>query len=140
MEEKNEHLNKVKKSVEKVIGADLSLKRKRKTEENTRREIFERLIINLERLNVRDTLLINEFNINLNGYNEELYQVIDNLIYLHFGKKASELIFFYIYERVNPDGTTNPVQVYDVEGREVPLNTPTDLWNIISEMQKHASS
>ena len=54
------------------------------------------------------------------------------LIYMHFGKQCTELIGFYLYERINADGTINPVIVNDNE--EVILETPYDLWNLICKV------
>jgi hypothetical protein len=60
---------------------------------------------------------------------EKFYKVIDTLFDLHFGKDACELIFFYLYDRVNPDGTEN--EVMDENNMVLPLNSPSDLWNLV---------
>jgi len=52
---------------------------------------------------------------------------------MQFGKEASELIFFYLYERENPDGTVN--NLIDEEGSIVPLNNPNDLWQLVKLSQ-----
>jgi hypothetical protein len=43
-----------------------------------------------------------------------------------------ELIGFYLYDRVNSDGTMNPIIVNDKD--EVILNNPTDLWNLMCKV------
>lgn len=135
MENKGEqHAQGVKDSLEKIIGTDLSLKRKRKTEEDIQREIFEKLIINLESINVRSSILGGEFEIDLTKYDERFYDTIDSLILLHFGKEAAEVIFFYVYERINPDGSTNELR--DSEDNVIPLNNPSDLWTVVNDVMK----
>jgi hypothetical protein len=52
---------------------------------------------------------------------------------MQFGKEAAELIFFYLYERENPDGTVN--DLIDDEGTIVPLNSPNDLWQLVKISQ-----
>ncbi len=78
-------------------------------------------------------LLGNDLQLDFTSYDEKFYLVIDSLFHLHFGKEASELIFFYLYERTNPDGTTNGLQ--NDEGEIIELTSPTDLWYLLKAMQ-----
>ena len=48
---------------------------------------------------------------------------------MHFGKEASELIFFYLYDRLNPDGSINVL--VDPTGKEVILQNPDELWLLL---------
>jgi hypothetical protein len=130
MENKGEqHAQGVKASLEGITGADLSLKRKRKTEKDVNREVFEKIILALEKASVRSSIIGGDFQLNFTEYDETFYEIIDNLILMHFGKEASELIFFYVYERINPDGSVNALA--DVNGDIVPMNGPSDLWELI---------
>ena len=52
---------------------------------------------------------------------------------MQFGKEASEVIFFYVYERINPDGTIN--ELADQDNNVVALNTPTDLWMLVNHIK-----
>ena len=52
---------------------------------------------------------------------------------MQFGKEVAELIFFYLYERENPDGTIN--ELIDDSNNIVPLHTPSDLWHLIKTTQ-----
>jgi hypothetical protein len=134
MENKGEqHAQGVKASLEGITGADLSLKRKRKTEKDVNREVFEKIILALEKASVRSSIIGGEFQLNFTEYDETFYEIIDNLILMHFGKEASELIFFYVYERINPDGSVNALA--DVNGDIVPMNGPSDLWELIEYMK-----
>ena len=134
MENKGEqHAQGVKASLEGITGADLSLKRKRKTEKDINREVFEKIILALEKASVRSSIIGDEFQLNFTEYDETFYEIIDNLILMHFGKEASELIFFYVYERINPDGSVNALA--DVNGDIVPMNGPSDLWELIEYMK-----
>lgn len=45
-------------------------------------------------------------------------------------KEAAELIFFYIYERLNPDGSINELR--DQNDVPVILNNPTELWDLVN--------
>lgn len=137
MEKDEKHAQGVKQTLETMIGADLSLKRKKKSEHDLNRELFEKIIIALERANIRTALVGTEFDIDLSKYDETFYEVIDNLMLMQFGKQAAEVIFFYVYERMNPDGSINELR--DANDTPIVLNSPTELWDLINVI-KNASS
>jgi len=137
MEKGEQHAQGVKQTLETMIGTDLSLKRKKKSEHDLNRELFEKIIIALERANIRTALVGTEFDIDLSKYDETFYEVIDNLMLMQFGKQAAEVIFFYVYERMNPDGSINELR--DTNDTPIVLNNPTDLWDLINVI-KNASS
>lgn len=134
MDDKDKHVQGIKKSLETIIGTDLTLKRKRKNEDDINRDLFEKIINALDRAYIRSVLVEKDLVIDLTSYDETFYEAIDNLFLLHFGKEASELIYFYLYERIDPDGTVNELE--DVNGNPLILNSPMDLWNVI-HMLKH---
>ena len=137
MEQNEKHAQGVKQTLETMIGTDLSLKRKKKSEHDLNKELFEKIIIALERANIRTALVGTEFDVDLSKYDETFYEVIDNLMLMQFGKQAAEVIFFYVYERMNPDGTINELR--DINDNLIILNSPSELWDLINVI-KNASS
>lgn len=137
MEKGEKHAQGVKQTLETMIGTDLSLKRKKKNEHDLNRELFENIIIALEKANIRTALVGAEFSIDLSKYDETFYEVIDNLMVMQFGKQAAEVIFFYVYERMNPDGSINELR--DANDMPIILSSPSDLWDLINVI-KNASS
>lgn len=131
--ENNEHAEGIKQSVDDIIGANTSLRRKKKTEDDNQRERFEKIIRTLEEIEVRGMIIANDLKVDFTTYDEKFYDVVDTLLLMHFGKEASEIIFFYLYERVNPDGTIN--QLVDTNNNYVTLNSPTDLWELVKVIQ-----
>jgi hypothetical protein len=77
----------------------------------------------------RQAILFKEFRMDNTEYDEIFFGIIDKLISLKFGKDVAELINFYIYERFNPDGSSN--YLLDPKGNRIELNTPEELWNLI---------
>lgn len=122
-----------KESIEYIIGANTKLKRKRKTEEDTQKEQFINLINTLEAINNRSFMMVHDFDLNLLKYDEKFYTVIDSLILMHFGPDISEIIFFFIYERLNPDGSSN--DLLDEDKNIVPLENAGDLWELVKELK-----
>jgi hypothetical protein len=129
----DEHTKGIQQSIESIIGADTVLKRRKKTEDDISRDTFEKIIIALEQANVRSSIIGGDFKLDFTSYDETFYEVIDNLILMHFGKEASEIIFFYVYERINPDGTINDLA--DQDNNIVALNNPTDLWMLVNHIK-----
>jgi len=129
----DEHAKGVQQSIESIIGADTVLKRRKKTEDDISKDTFEKIIITLEQANVRSSIIGSDFKLDFTSYDETFYEIIDNLILMQFGKEASEVIFFYVYERINPDGTVN--ELADQDNNVVALNNPTDLWMLVNHIK-----
>jgi hypothetical protein len=129
-----QHADGIKKSIDEIIGVDTFLKRKKKTEDSDKRERFIKIIQTLEEIEVRGMILGNDLTLDFSSYDEKFYFVIDALFSIAFSKEACELIFFYIYERLNPDGTANEVE--DLEGNAIPLTSPEDLWELVKLTQE----
>jgi len=133
MNEGEKHAEGIKKEIDDIIGVDTVLKQKKKTDDDFQRERFEKIIQTMQEIEIRGILLATDLRLDFTSYDEKFYKVIDSLIEMQFGKETAELIFFYLYERENPDGTVN--DLIDEEGTIVPLNNPNDLWQLIKISQ-----
>jgi hypothetical protein len=129
-----DYIEKLQEQINLIIGVKSTLKRRKKTEVDTQREVFINTIPLLEHIVNRGPMLDADYGVNMARYDEPFFQIIDSLIYLHFGKEASELIMFYLYERINPDGTIN--DVLDENNNPVPLESVEDLWELIKQLKK----
>jgi hypothetical protein len=129
-----DYIEKLQEQINLIIGVKSTLKRRKKTEVDTQREVFINTIPLLEHIVNRGPMLDADYGVNMARYDEPFFQIIDSLIYLHFGKEASELIMFYLYERVNPDGTIN--DILDENNNPVPLEGVEDLWELIKQLKK----
>jgi len=132
------HAEGIKKSIDGIIGVDTFLKRKKKNEDDQHRERFEKIIQTLEEIEVRGMILGNDLKLDFTEYDEKFYSVIDSLFHMHFGKEGAEVIFFYLYERINPDGSPNGIM--NDEGEVIELTSPTDLWYLLKALQDREKS
>jgi hypothetical protein len=123
------NIDDAKKSIDLILGSDTTLTRRKKTQQDVTRELFNKIVISLEQANTRSFLLSSDFNLDLTKYDDVFYEAIDNLIILNFGKEASELIFFYLYDRIDPEG--NIQSLVDPHGNEILLQNPDDLWMLL---------
>ena len=79
---------------------------------------------------MRSIILGIDFKLDLTEYDDKFYNIIDILLLMLYGKEASELIFFYLYDRINPEDNSINALVND-KGESFILNTPSDLRELI---------
>ena len=61
---------------------------------------------------------------------DPLWIVIENMLKLQFGLDTTELIMFYLYDRIGPDGKIIPL-VEEGSDKKFILNNPKDLFSYI---------
>jgi hypothetical protein len=132
-----EHTHGIKTSIESIIGTDTVLKRKKKTEDDINKESFEKIIMTMEEVQVRSTILNTDLKLDFFNYDEKFYEVIDRLFTLHFGREAAEVIFYYIYERMDGEGGVN--ELLDQDDNIIPLSSPGDLWILVNHIKNKTS-
>ena len=118
--------------VDAILGTKTLIRRKRRSNSDKKREMFYNLMNSIEELNVRQNLMYADLNLDFSNYDEKFFTVIDALLFMHFGKECMEVISFYLYERVNADGTLNAI--LDEEDQEIILNNPYELWNLLCQI------
>ena len=123
-------LSNLKQSLDQLLQADTSIKRKNKKIYDQKKELFINLINQFEQSITRSYLMEKDFKVDLSKYEENFYQVIDSLILLAFGKQIYEILSFYLYDRYNPDGTKNSIIIQETD-EEIELDNVEDLWNIV---------
>ena len=127
-----EELNKfreIQNAVDQLLNIKSVTKRKKKSSNDKKRESFFQIINTIDELNVRQNLLYAEMGVDFSSYDERYYNIIDMLIALSFGKQCTDLIGFYLYERINVDGSINPIITED--GRELFLKDAYELWDLM---------
>ena len=124
----------IKQSLQDILNVDFKVKRKKKTELDIQKDLFFKIIISLEKLNMRSNVLTVDLDIDLTKYDETFYDVLDNLLILNFGKNIAEIIFFYVYDRIDQDG--NIASLSDSKGNSIVLENVHDLWHLIQNIDK----
>lgn len=127
-----EEFKNIQQAIDELLKVKSNIKRKNKAKQDQARELFVSVINSLQMLNVRASLLYTDLKIDFSSYDESFLEIIDALLMMKFGKDACEIISFYLWERVNPDGTINPI--FDENENEIPLETAIDLWNVVQKL------
>ena len=129
-----EEVEGIKQSLENILNADFKIKRKKRTELDIQRDLFFKIVLSLEKLNMRSNVLNIDLDIDLTKYDEVFYNTIDDLLLLHFGKTIAEIIFFYVYDRIDQEG--NITYLNDSNGNPVVLDNVNDLWHLIKNIKE----
>ncbi len=118
--------------VETILNAKTVVRRKRRTESEKKKELFNALMNALEEIRVRQALMYADLSLDFSTYDEKFLSAIDILLHMRFGPKCADIIAFYLYDRLNQDGTVNPLIVNGQH--EVVLNNPYDLWDFLKKV------
>ena len=123
-------LNSLKQSLDQLLQADTSIRRKNKKSYDQKRDLFINVVNQFEYAITKSYLLEKDFKIDMSKYEENFYQIIDSLVLLAFGKDIYELLSFYFYERYNPDGSENGLIIDETE-EEIFVKDADELWDLI---------
>ena len=123
-------LNSLKQSLDQLLQADTSIKRKNKKSYDQKRDLFINVVNQFEYAITKSYLLEKDFKIDMSKYEENFYQIIYSLVLLAFGKDIYELLSFYFYERYNPDGSENGLIIDETE-EEIFVKDADELWDLI---------
>ena len=127
-----EDYREVKLAVDKILQTNSVIRRKKRNESEKKRELFCSVINSIEELNIRGSLAFADLQLDMEKYDEKFFEVIDSLIYISFGKECAELIGFYLWNRINQDGTINPIMTETEE--EIFLESPYQLYDLLSKI------
>lgn len=128
--------NNLEEGFEKLFNSSVIIKKQRRNKALKKKALFISLIDQYEKSVNKSQKLQLEFAIDLFEYEEPFYSIIDKLMLLMWGADVYELVTFYLYERINLDGSPNYLIETDENGeeKEVYLNTAEDLYNYLIQI------
>ena len=128
--------NSLHEACEQLLNSPVLIRKQRRNKAFKKKILFISLIEQYEKALNKSARLQSEFGLDLFDYEEPFYGVIDKLMLLTWGMNVYELVTFYLYERLNLDGTINYLIETKEDGTEVEvfLKTPEDLYNYLSQI------
>lgn len=126
----SEQYKDLKEVVDELLNTNSLIRKKRRSEADRKMELFRQIIQTIEEINTRSFIMNYDLGLDLSKYDEKFLEVIDALMYVSYGKACYELISFYLFERVQENGTINPV-IIEETGEEVILNNPYELYSMM---------
>ena len=126
MSEEFEDLNDIKNLFTQILGSEVTIK---DNIDATEEGVFLVFIKKLEEAYNIENQLFEVSEIELAKITDPLWFVLENSFKFLYGEEAADLIWWYIFDRFNPDGTIVPLE--DKNGKQYIFKEPKDLWSYI---------
>ena len=113
------------------------IKRTEPNKEFMNKNLFVRVIKQLQRIESRRDTMQDEMGIDMTVYENDFFDVIENLMKMHFNKEQLALIQMYLYQLVPDkewDGTITITK--DNKDKIVPFKKLEDVWDVITMVSK----
>ena len=130
-----ESVKKIQKSINDILGIKSGLIKKRPSVKEKRRELFNTVLTGLAHINGRSLGLKHDYHIDFIEYDEPFFNVIESLLDLQFNKQQKSIIEWYLYDKILPTGETL-ILTNQKTGKEIPTETPDDIWKLVQQYEK----
>ena len=114
------------------FGLGLDIKESPKTEAEREESIFIDTIETIEHIWHAEHELHGDYGIDLLGFSQYYYHIIENLIIAKYGYDTAEVIWWWVLDRFSEDGELLGVEMGD--GKVYMLETPLDLWKFLQKL------
>jgi hypothetical protein len=108
-------MNDLKKLLEEIVGAEVSINESPKSIEQREQELFIELIETIEVAWKSDHELFENHGVDLQGFSQYLYHAIEVLIMLKYGAFKAEIFWWYVLDRFDSEG--NLLKLEDENGK-----------------------
>jgi hypothetical protein len=126
MDNEFEGINDIKELFNQILGSEVIIK---DNLDATEEGVFLVFIKKLEEAYEMENDLFEVSGIELTKITDPLWFVLENTFKFLYGEEAANLVWWYVFDRFNPDGTIVPLE--DESGKQYTLNSPKDLWSYI---------
>ena len=107
--------------------------------ESMNKKLFTGVIKQLRKIEDRRDFLADEIGMVMTAYEDQFFNVIEDLMKMSFNKTQLGLIQMYLYT-LSPDKTWDGTIVVEVgeskEEKVVNFKTPEDVWKVVTEFSK----
>ena len=107
--------------------------------ESMNKKLFTGVIKQLKKIEDRRDFLADEIGMDMTAYEDQFFNVIEDLMKMSFNKTQLGLIQMYLYT-LSPDKTWDGTIVVEVgeskEEKVVNFKTPEDVWKVVTEFSK----
>ena len=98
------------------------------------KKLFIGVIKQMRKIEERRDFMAEEIGMDMTAYEDQFFNVIENLMKMHFNKEQLALIQMYLYQLV-PDKEWDGTITVEKNKKEeiVPFKSPTDVWEVINK-------
>ena len=104
----------------------------------TELDMFIDVVNRLEKCWDKSNKIYEVFKVNILEYEEDYFQIIEDLLLMKYGAWKTEIILWYAFGRKDNEGNVFPLvmQAKDEEKQEVLLTTPIELWTFLEKLEE----
>lgn len=101
------------------------------------KKLFIDIIKSLKKIEDRRDFMQDEIGMDMTAYEDQFFHVIENLMKLHFNKEQLAIIQLYLYQLVPDKDWDGTITIeHNKKDKTVPFKEPSDVWNVVSFLQK----
>lgn len=106
-------------------------------QQSMNKKLFIEVIDMLRKIEDRRDFMSEEIGMDMTAYEDQFFNVIENLMKMHFNKEQLALIQMYLYQLV-PDKEWDGTITVEKNKKEqtVPFKKPEDVWAVIQKFEK----
>ena len=99
------------------------------------KKLFIQVILQLRKIEDRRDFMAEEIGMDMTTYEDQFFNVIENLMKMHFSKEQLALIQMYLYQ-LAPDKEWDGTITLENNRKETthPFKTPEDVWKVIKDV------
>jgi hypothetical protein len=125
---------KIKNRLKAIGGDNLQIKESSKSLEKKKKSNFIKIITQFKQVWQVSNELGAEYGVNLVGYEDKYYRIIEGLMFEHYGKWAGEIIMWWVYEVEDPKKET--YYVYDKDNKvKHQVKSVSQLYTTLKKMK-----
>lgn len=132
-----EPIKKLRQTLFSIHPLSYRIRRKTLDKQSMDKKLFIEVITILRQIEERRDFMQEEIGMDVTTYEDKFFNVIENLMKMHFNKEQLALIQMYLYQLVPDkewDGTITISK--NKKDQVVPFKKPTDVWNVINQFEK----
>lgn len=117
-----------------VSGAKVKVEETKKSKENKHKKFFVKTLNTLVSLQERSDTLFVQYGVNIIMYEDLYFQVIEDLVYEHFGPAVSEVMFWWVSEVKDPKKKEYYIQDEKFNKKYI-VKTPIQVYNTLKKLK-----
>jgi len=128
--------NNIRRILKSRLDIDYRLKEKEPDRESMNKKLFVQIIKQLKKIEDRRDFLADEIGMDMTLYEDQFFNVIENLFKLCFNKAQIAMIQMYLYQ-LTPDEDWDGTIKLEVgkEEKVVAFKSPQDVWEVVKFLQ-----
>ena len=125
---------KIKKLLVSIGGENIKVEENKKSKQNNHKKFFIKTLNTLVSLQERSENLFTEYGINVLMYEDLYFQIIEDLIFEHFGSSVAEVVFWWV-SNINEMKDEDFFIEDEKTGKRHKVKTPNQVYSVLKKLK-----